>query len=67
MQANPSVLRAGKGNFDLGVFLHILINVLLVVGAEPQLAFQLIGEHKGAALGLAVTAHGSQILHGIGI
>ena len=67
VEPDPGVLRAGDGDLDLGIGLHVLVNVLLVVGAEPELALQLAGEHKGAALGLAVPAHSGQILHGIGI
>lgn len=67
VEPDPGVLRAGDGNLDLGICLHVLVHVLLVVGAEPELALQLAGKHKGAALGLAVPAHSGQILHGIGI
>ena len=67
VQADPGVLRAGHRDLGVGVGLQILVHVLLAVGAEPQLAVQLTGEHEGAALGLAVTADGSQILHGVGI
>ena len=63
MQTEPCVLRAGNGDLDVGVCLQILVNILLVVGAEPQLAVQLTGKHEGTALGLAVTAYGGQILH----
>ncbi len=34
---------------------------------KPQLAVKLTGEHEGAALRLAVTTDGSQILHRIGV
>ena len=63
MQTEPCVLRAGNGDLDVGVCLQVLVNILLVVGAEPQLAVQLTGKHEGMALGLAVTAYGGQILH----
>ena len=63
MQTEPCVLRAGNGDLDVGVCLQVLVNILLVVGAEPQLAVQLTGKHEGTALGLAVTANGGQILH----
>ena len=46
--AHAGVLRAGDGDLDLGIGLHVLVNVLLVVGAEPELALQLAGKHKGA-------------------
>ena len=67
VQADPGVLRAGHRDLGVGVGLQILVYVLLAVGAEPQLAVQLTGEHEGTALGLAVTANGGQILHGVGI
>jgi len=67
MQTEPGVFRAGNGNFDFGVKLHIFVNILGVVCAEPQLAVQRPGKHKGAALGLSVAANGGQILYGIGI
>ena len=63
MQTEPCVLRAGNGDLDVGVCLQILVNILLVVGTEPQLAVQLAGEHEGAALCLAVAAYGGQILY----
>ena len=55
MQTDPCIFRAGNGDLHLRVFLHILVDVLLVVGAEPQLAVPFAGEHKRAALCLAVT------------
>ena len=67
MQTEPGVFRAGNGSFDFGVKLHIFVNILGVVCAEPQLAVQRPGKHKGAALGLSVAANGGQILYGIGI
>ena len=67
MQTNPCVFRAGNGDLHLRVLLHILVDVLGVVGAEPQLAVQFASEHKRAALCLTVTTDGSQILHGVGI
>ena len=67
VQTDPCVLRAGNGNLNFRVCLHILVDILGVIGAEPQLAIQLACKHKGAALGLAITAYGSQILHGVGI
>ena len=65
VEPDPSVGGAGNGDLNLGVLLHILVDVLPVVGAEPQLAVQLACEHEGAALCLAIAAHGCQILHGI--
>ena len=67
VQADPGVFRAGHRDLGVGVGLQILVYVLLVVGAEPQLAVQLTGEHEGAALCLAVTTDGSKILHRVGI
>lgn len=67
VQTNPRILRAGNRNFDLRIFPHILVDVLGVVGAEPQLAVQLAREHEGTALCLAVTTDGSKILHRVGI
>ena len=67
VEPNPGVGGAGNGDLNLGVLLHILVDVLLVVGAEPQLAVQFACEHEGAALCLAVTTDGSQILHRVGI
>ena len=63
MEADPGVGGAGHSDLDLRVGLHILVHVFLIVGAEPQLALLLEQEHEGTALGLAVTAHGGQILH----
>ena len=67
MQADPRVLWAGDGQLHIGIFLHVLVNLFLVVGAEPHLAVQLTGELERTALGLAVTADSGQILHRIGI
>ena len=66
MQPQPGVLRAGDGNFNVGVDLHVLVHLFGVVGAEPELAVQLAGEHKGAALSAAVPADGGQVLHRVG-
>ena len=65
VQTNPRISRAGNRNLDVGVGLHILVDVLLVVGAEPQLAVHLAGKHEGAALGFTIAANSGQILHGI--
>ena len=67
MQPQPGVLRAGDGNFNVGVDLHVLVHLFGVVGAEPELAVQLAGEHKGAALSAAVPADGGQVLHRVGV
>ncbi len=67
VETNPRIVRAGNGDLHLRVLLHIFVDILLVVGAEPQLAVQLTGKHEGTALGLAVTADSGQILHRIGI
>ena len=56
-----------KRRSHLRVLLHILVDILGVVGAEPQLAVQFAGEHEGAALCLAVTTDSSKILHRVGI
>ena len=45
--------------------MHVLVNILGVVGAEPQLAVQLAGKHERAALGLAVAADGRKVLYGV--
>src|SRR5699024_9913285 len=65
VQADPGVGRAGDGHLDVGVGLHILVDILAVVGAEPELAVHLAGEHEGPALGLAVPADGGEILDGV--
>lgn len=62
---NARIAGTGYRNLHIGIFLHILVNVLGVVGAEPQLAILLKAEHEWAAFGLAVTAYGCQILNGI--
>ena len=62
VQPNPGKGGAGHGQLHVGIGLHILVDILLIVGAEPQLAVLLPGEHKGAALGLSIPAHGSQVL-----
>ena len=67
VQADPCVIGAGDGQLHIGIFLHVLVDLLLRVRAEPELAVQLIGKHEGAALGVAVASHGGQILHGVGI
>ena len=64
-EADPRVGGAGHGDLDVGVGLHVLVDLLSAVGAEPQLAVLLPGEHEGAALGLTVPAHGGQVLHGV--
>ena len=43
VQAKPRIVRAGNGNLNFRVFLHVLVNVLGIAGAEPQLAIQLAG------------------------
>ena len=60
VQTDPCVFRAGNGDLHLRVLLHILVDVLGVVGAEPQLAVQFASEHEGAALCLAVTTDGME-------
>ena len=65
--AKPRIVRAGNGNLNFRVFLHVLVNVLGIAGAEPQLAIQLAGKHEGAALDFAVAVDGGQILYGIGV
>ena len=66
VQTDPGIAGAGHGNLHIGVGLHILVDIFLVVGAEPQLAVLLKAEHEGAALGLSVTAHSGQILNRVG-
>lgn len=66
MQPQPGVLRAGDGNLNVGVDLHVLVHLFGVVGAEPQLTVQLAGEHERTALGASVPADGGQILHRVG-
>ena len=61
-EPNPGVGGAGHGDLNVGVGLHVLVDLLGAVGAEPQPAVPLPGEHEGAALGLAVPAHGGQVL-----
>ena len=65
VQADPCIFGAGNGDLNLGVSLYVLVYVLLVVGAEPELAVHFACEHEGAALCLAVAANGGQILYGI--
>ena len=65
VQTNPRIGRTGNRDFNIGIGLHVLVDILGVVGTEPQLAVHLAGKHEGAALGLAVTAHSGQILYGI--
>ena len=66
VQADPGIAGAGNSDLYIGVGLHILVDILLVVGAEPQLAVLLKAKHEGAALGLPVTAHSGQILNRVG-
>ena len=65
MQPNPGVAGAGDGHLHIGISLHILVYILGVVGAEPELAVLLEAEHKGTALGFSVTANGGEILNGV--
>ena len=65
MQPNPGVAGAGAGHLHIGISLHILVYILGVVGAEPELAVLLEAEHKGTALGFSVTASGGEILNGV--
>lgn len=67
MEPDPGKVGRGHADLDLRICLHIQVHVLGAVGAEPQLAALLQAEHEGAALGLAVTAYGSQILDGVGL
>ena len=41
VQAKPRIVRAGNGNLNFRVFLHVLVNALGIAGAEPQLVIQL--------------------------
>ena len=52
-------------DLHLRVLLHILVDVLGVVGAEPEPAVHFAGEHEGAALRLPIGTDRSQILDGI--
>ena len=65
VQADPLVCGRRYGNLNLRILLHIKVNVLRVVGAEPELFIHLKAEHERAALRLAVTAYGCQILYRI--
>ena len=65
-QADPGILWAGNRNLYIGVGLHILIDILPVVSAEPQFAILFKAEHKGTALGLSIASHSGQILNGVG-
>ena len=65
VQADPCVRGAGDRDLDIGVCLHVLIDILGIVGAEPQLAVQLAGKHERTALGLAVAADGRKVLYGV--
>ena len=53
MEPDPGIFGAGNGNLDFRILLHILVDILGAVGAEPQFAVKLAGKHEGAALGLA--------------
>ena len=64
-KTNPGIGRRRNGNLNFRICQHVLVNILGVVGAEPQLAILLKAEHEWAAFGLAVTAYGCQILNGI--
>ena len=66
VQTDTGIAGAGHGDLHIGIGLHILVDIFLVVGAEPQLAVLLKAEHEGAALGLSVTAHSGQILNRVG-
>lgn len=66
LHTDPGVVRAGGHDFQIGALLKLLVDLLLVVGAEPQFAVPLHSEHEGAVFGFAVQADGGQILDGVG-
>lgn len=41
VETEPCVGGTGNGNLNFGVVLHILVNILLVVGAKPQFSILL--------------------------
>lgn len=49
----------------IGIDLHILVDILGVIGAESEFAVLLKAEHEGTALHLSVTANVGEILDGI--
>ena len=65
MQPEPCIRGARHRYLDLRVCLHVLVDFLRVVGAEPQPAVELACEHERAALRLAVAAYRCQILYRI--
>lgn len=48
-------------------FQHILVDILLVISAKPQLPVKQASKHKGAAFCLAIATNGGQILHRVSI
>lgn len=64
-QAQPCIVRAGNGQLHIGVDLHVPIDVLGRVRAEPELAVERAGKHERAALRPAVPADRGQILYGV--
>lgn len=63
VKTNPCVLRIGYGNLDLRVCLHILVNILGIVCAEPELSVFLKTEHERAAFRLSIASYSCQILY----
>ena len=41
VETEPCVGGTGNGNLNFGIVLHILVNILLVVGAKPQFSILL--------------------------
>ena len=62
-QPYPSVFGTGHRKLHIGICLHIFVDILLVVCAEPQLAVHFTGKHKGTCLCLTVCANSGKILY----
>lgn len=58
MKTDPCIFGRRYGYFDLGICKHILINILCIIGAEPELSVLLEAEHERTALCLSVTSYG---------
>lgn len=53
-ETNPLIGRRRNTDLDVRICLQLLVNVLEIAGAEPQLAALLKAEYEGAALGPAI-------------
>ena len=62
-KTNPCIFWRRYRNFNLWILLLVFVNILLVIGAEPQLAILLKAEHKRTAFCLTVTTYGCEILY----